>query len=160
MTDLPRIQVKMAPFDAKLEHLLTNYSSAIGDQHDIRKTFIQNDILTFDLLINTCTLVILKNMKLQKGNNSVDAFTDEKLKLVNNVLLYYTFLYQDDEDALAEDPTQWDKGDYRKWKSRGYPLSTDAYNASQAGNNVNANVTLQATNATGPTSQTKLEEDA
>ena len=30
----------------------------------------------------------------------------------------------------------------------------------QAGNNANTNTTLQATNATGPTSQTKLEEDA
>ena len=45
-------------------------------------------------------------MKLKKGNAIVGAFTDEKIRLVNEVLLYYTFLYQDDEDALAKDPTQ------------------------------------------------------
>ena len=44
-------QVKMAPFDVKLEHLLTNYFMAIGDQHDIRQAFIQNGILTFDLFM-------------------------------------------------------------------------------------------------------------
>ena len=96
----------MAPFDANIEHLLTNYFSAISDQHDFRQMFIQNDILTFDLLIGTCTLVILKKMKLTKGNTSVDVFIYRKNKLVNGILLYYTFLYQDDEDILAEDPTQ------------------------------------------------------
>ena len=42
-TDLPVTQVKMAPFDAKLEHLFTNYFLTIGDQHDIRQVFIQED---------------------------------------------------------------------------------------------------------------------
>ena len=72
----------MAPFDVKLEHLLTNYFTVIGDQHDIHQTFIQNDILTFDQFIDTSTLEILKNMKLKKGNAIVDAFTDGKIKLV------------------------------------------------------------------------------
>ena len=97
---------------------------------------------------------------MKKCNNLVNAFNEGKLKLVNDVLLYYNFLYQNDKDALTEDPTQWNKAAFRKWKSRGYPLNTDAYNVSHAGNIANPNATLQATNATGPTSQTKLEEDA
>ena len=77
------------------------------------------------------------------------------------MFLYYNFLYQDDEDALAEDPIQWDIVVFRRWKSRGYLLSTDAYNALKAGNNINAaNATLNATNTTGPASKTKLEKDA
>ena len=95
-SDLPVTQVKMSTtFDLKLKHLLTNYFSATGNQHDTQQTFIQNDILTFDLLINICTLEILKKMKLKKDNNHVDAFTEGKLKLVNDVLLYYNFLYTD-----------------------------------------------------------------
>ena len=152
-TDLPVTEVKMAPFDVQLEHLLTNYFSATGDQHETRQTFIQNDVLTFDLLIGMCIFQILRNMKLKRGNNCVNAFNEGKLKLVNNVRLYCNFLYQDDDNDLAEDPTQWDKADFRKWKSRGYPLSTSAYNASQAGNNVNAaNAALNAMNTTGPAS--------
>ena len=96
-------------------------------------------------------------MKLKKGNAIVGAFTDEKIRLVNEVLLYYTFLYQDDEDALAKDPTQWKKRNFKKWKSRGYPLSTDAYNALKAGSNTN--VTLNTTN-TAATPKTKLQDDA
>ena len=147
----------MAPFDVKLEHLMTNYFTAIGDQHDICQTFIQNDILTFDWFINMSTLEILKNMKLKKGNAIVDAFTDGKIKLVNDILLYYTFLYQDDKDALAEDPTQSDKRNFKKLKSRGYPLSTNTYNTSKAGSNTN--VTLNTTN-TAATSKTKSQNDA
>ena len=44
-------------------------------------------------------------MKLKKCNNRVNAFTEGKIKLVKDVLLYYNSLYQDDEDALPEDPT-------------------------------------------------------
>ena len=68
-------------------------------------------------------------MRQKKGSMSVDTFTEEKLKLVDNVLLCYNFLYKDDEDTLIEELIQLVKGDFRKWKSRGYPLSTDAYDA-------------------------------
>ena len=87
------------------------------------------------MLIDSQTLESLKNMKRKKGSTSVDAFTDGKLKLVNDILLYYNFLCQDGEIAEANDPTLWDKDDFRKWKSDGFPLSTNALNATQAGNN-------------------------
>ena len=100
-------------------------------------------------------------MKQKKGGTSVDAFTDGKLKLVNNVLLYYNFLCQDDEVADAEDPTLWVKADFRKWKSNGYPQSTEVLNAARASNTANAaNATLNASNTAAPASKTKLEEDA
>ena len=61
----------------------------------------------------------------------------------------------------AEDPTKWAKVDFRKWKSDSYPLSTDALNVTQSGNNANAgNATLNTTNTTVPASKTKLEKDA
>ena len=104
----------MAPFDTKLEHLLTNYFIAIGNQHDIRQAFIQNGIIIFDLLTGMCTLQFLRNMQLKKGTDSGDALNGGKLKLVNDVLFYYTFLYQDDEDTLVEDPTWWDVNFSRK----------------------------------------------
>ena len=84
-------------------------------------------------------------MQLKKGTNSGNALNGGKLKLVNDVLLYNNFLYQDDKDTLAEDPTRWDVKAFRKWKSRGYPLSTDAYNASKSGSNTN--ITLNTTSA-------------
>ena len=158
-SDLPITQVNMSnPFDTKIEHLLTNYFSANSDKHDIQQAFIENDILTFDLLMDSCTLKILKKIKRKKCNSSIVAFTDAKLKLVNDVLLYYNFLYQDDKDALVEEPNQWVKGEFRKWKRRGYSLSTATYNASQAGNS--SNTTSQTSNVTTPVSKTKLERDA
>ena len=106
------------------------------------------------------TLEILKKMKMEKGNNRIDAFTTGKLKLVNNVLLYYNFLYADGEMVLAEYPTQWIRDDFRQWKTLGYPVNTAALNISQTGNKANTNTTLQASNTIAPISQTKLEENA
>ena len=100
-------------------------------------------------------------MKAKKGNTSVDAFTDGKLILINNALLYYSFLCQDGEAVEANDPTLWDKDKFRKWKTDGFPLSTKALNATQAGNTANAaKATLNATNTAAPASETKLEDDA
>ena len=76
------------PFDTKLKHMLTNYFSVKGDKHDIWQAFIESDIPTFDLLMDSCTHEILKKMKRKKSNSSVALFTDGKLKLVNDVLLY------------------------------------------------------------------------
>ena len=96
-----------------------------------------------------------------KGNTSVVAFTDGILILVNNALLYYNFLRQDDEGVTENDPTLQYKDNFRDWRSNGFPLSTKALNALQTGNiNNAANVTLSATNNAAPTSQTKLEDDA
>ena len=100
-------------------------------------------------------------MKQMKGNTSVVAFTDGKLILINNALLYYNFLRQDGEGATENDPTLWYKDDSRDWKGNGFPLSTKALNASQTGNNNNAaNITLNATNNAALPSQSKLKDDA
>ena len=48
-----------AVFDPKLEHLMTYYFLALGDQYDIRQAFIQNDIKLFEAFSNSCTLKIL-----------------------------------------------------------------------------------------------------
>ena len=79
-------------FDPKLEHLLTYYFMAIGDQHDIRQAFIQNQITDFETFTNSCTLQFLRNMQLKKGIDSGDALNVGKLKLVKELLLYYNFL--------------------------------------------------------------------
>ena len=56
-------------------------------------------------------------MKRKGANSLIDAFTEAKLKLVNDVLLYYNFLYKDNEENLAEEPDQWTKRDFNKWKT-------------------------------------------
>ena len=114
-SDLPVTQVKMStPFDTKFEHLLTNYFYAIGEKHEVWQAFIENNIITFDLLISSCTLEILKKMRRKRGNSLIDAFTEAKLKLVNDVLLYYIFLYKDNGENLVETPDQWAKRDFNK----------------------------------------------
>ena len=153
-------QVKMsALFDTKLEHLLDTYLYVKSVKHEIWQTIVKYDILSYDEFIDTHTLESLKKLKQKKGNSSVTAFTDGKLILVNNALLYYNFLRQDGEVAMANDSTLWDKDDFRNWKRDGFPVSTKALNASQTGNTNTANVTLNTTNTATPSSKTKLEDD-
>ena len=41
-------------------------------------------------------------------------------------------MYQNDDDVMAEEPDQWVMAHFKKWRSRDYPTSTAAYNASLA----------------------------
>ena len=51
----PATQANMStPFDTKLEHVLNNYLSATGADHDIRKAFIHEQILTFEDFTGGC----------------------------------------------------------------------------------------------------------
>ena len=95
-------------FDPNLEHLLTNYFMATGDQHNIRHAFIQSGITSLNLLTGMCDLQYLWTMQLTKGTDTGNALNKGKLKLVNDVLLYYNFLYKDKELVKVEDPSQWD----------------------------------------------------
>ena len=144
--------------DPKFEHLLTYYFMAIGDQHDIRQAFIQNQIVNFETFINSCTLQYLRDMQMTKGNSSGDALNKAKLKLVNEVLLYYQFLYADQEYAKADDPIQWIKQDFKIWKIQGYHVSTAAYNASQAANSGTATATVTTTAAAATVKQKEQDD--
>ena len=70
-------QTKMSTiFDAKLEHVLTNYLSSTTAQHDIQQAFIYEGILTFETFTDMCSLENLKTMQRQSGTNVVQTFTN------------------------------------------------------------------------------------
>ena len=52
-----------SPFDTKLEHVLNNYLSATGADHQIRKAFIHEKILTFDQFTIGCTVENIKTFQ-------------------------------------------------------------------------------------------------
>ena len=154
-------QAKMSTtFDTKLEHLLINYLSSTGVNHDIRQAFVYEDILTFEDFTDCCSLENIKTFHRIDGTTVVQAFSNAKLKLINDVLLYYLFLMDDSQEALAEDPVNWVRSDFRKWKTK--PRGTAILNASNAGTatqNASNTGTQQTSNVTPP-STTKLEDDA
>ena len=104
-------------FDTKLEHVLNNYLSATGADHHIRKAFIHEQILTFDEFTIGCTVENIKTFQRDDGNNNlVPAFSSVKLTLVTNVLLYYEFLQDDNQETLADDPVNWVLLDFKRWR--------------------------------------------
>ena len=115
--------------EIKLEHLLNNYVYVKRDKHDIWQTFVENDILTYNEFVDSQTLESRKKM-----------FTDGKLILAYNTLLYYNILCQDDEVQQRDDPTLWNKDVFRKWETNDYPKSTAAYTVSLAGNTTTTKV--------------------
>ena len=148
--------IMTTPFDAKLEHLLTNYLSAAGADHHIRKAFIHEQIFTFDDFTDGCTAENIKTFQRDDVNNNlVQAFSNVKLTMITNARLYYKFLMDDGQETLAEDPSSWVKSDFRKWKT--IPRGTATQPATPA-----ASATQVASNTTAPAppSTTKLEDDA
>ena len=100
-------------------------------------------------------------MQLKKGNNTGDALNKAKLRMVNNILLYYDFLFQDKEYAKADDPTQWIRQDFKIWKSQEYHKSTADYTASLAINTTtNAGAATVTTVATAAAAKQKEEADS
>ena len=88
--EIPANQATMStPFDTKLEHVLNNYLSATGADHDIRKAFIHEQILTFEDFTGGCTVENIKTFQQNDGTSLVQAFSNVKLTMIGNVLNYY-----------------------------------------------------------------------
>ena len=104
------------PFDTKLKHMLNNHLSATGADHHILKAFMHELILTFEVFTDGCTVENIKTFQRDDGTNLVQAFSNAKLTMIGNVLLYYKFLMDDSQEVLAEDPVRWVKSDFRKQK--------------------------------------------
>ena len=116
--------------DVKLEHLLIHY---LYGSKQIRPMFKENELYQFKDFIGY-DKQRLSDMRRQKNDVSTP-FDDMRIKLINNVLLYYHFMRNNNNKVMAENPDQWGKRDFKKYKkSRGFPTSTAAYNASLAGN--------------------------
>ena len=75
--------------------------------------FTHEGILTFDTFVMTCDVDLIKLMERDDGSGTiVQAFSNAKLKLVGNVILYYDYLMNHQQQTLARDPVNWDKNDY------------------------------------------------
>ena len=138
--------------DAKLEHLLIYYFYATGPNHKIPLMFKENELYQFENFIGYDKQRLL-DMRRQKDNVSTP-FDDLRIKLINNVLLYYHFMRNNNNKVMAENPDQWGKRDFKKYKkSRGFPTSTAAYNAPLAG------TTTMTLTGSAPVSATKKHKD-
>ena len=118
--------------DTKLEHLLTHYFTAIGNNHEIRKMFSENDFCDFEEFTSYKKQHLIE-MK-RKKNNAMVGFDDQKITLIHDVVLYYHFLQgETTTKALAEEPTNWVREDFKDWIEQGcYPIIA-SYNVSLAG---------------------------
>ena len=113
------------PFDAKLEHMLTQFLNAIGADHHIQKTFIHKQILTFEDFTDGFIVETIKTFQRNDSNNNfVHTFTNEKLLVITNVIRYYNFLQGDGQATLAEDPVNWAKADFRIWRQNPPVITT------------------------------------
>ena len=137
-------------FDAKLEHVLTHFLGATGADHHIQKACINKQILNFEDFTDGCTLENIKTFQQDDGtNNLVQAFSSVKLTLVTNVILYYDFLQHDNQEVLAEDPINWVKADFRKWRRN--PI---------VNTNTNAGTATVTTAATAAVVKQKQQDDS
>ena len=116
-------------------------------------TFIHEQIFTFEDFCVICDVETIKTFQRNDGaNNLVQAFSNAKLKMIGNVILYYDYLMNDQRETLAGNPCIWAKSDFLKWVSTPKVGTTATQNASNT-------TTQQASNVTPP-STTKLEDDA
>ena len=87
--------------DAKMEYLLGHYFLTKSNGHEGRKMFKENDFSDFEEF-TLCDKQHLQGMRTSK-NNIMKGFTDLKITLIQDVLLYYHFLYADKMKNLAKE---------------------------------------------------------
>ena len=114
--------------------------------------FKKNDFYDFEEF-TSCDKQYMQNMRRSKYN-FMKGFTELKITLIHEALLYYHFLYNDSMEALAEDHRNWVQVDFKKWRSQGRHSSTTVHTAAQAGN------TMIPPTAPVAVSATKKSEDA
>ena len=92
--------------DTKLEHFLTHYFLAKGDNHEIWQMFKDNDSYDFEEF-TSCNKQEFLEMRSKSNINVMKGFNDQKITLIHNVVLYHHFIRSSNNTkALAEDPIQ------------------------------------------------------
>ena len=141
--------------DTKLDHLLTNYFLAIGNTHKVRKMFSENDFYQFEEF-TSCDKQALTEMQ-RKKNNAMVGFNNRKITLIHDVVLYYHFLQSETATkALAEDPIQWVRDDFKTWRDQGRHPNIASFNTLSSSNTTNTT----APPATTVAPEIKTLEDA
>ena len=84
-------------------------------------------------------------------------FNNQKITLIHDVVLYYHFLQSETTTkALAEEPTQWVREDFKTWRDQGCHPNIASFNALLSGITTNATAPPATTVAPG----IKKAEDA
>ena len=152
-TSTTNISSSMSAPNAKLEHLLKYWFLANGPNHEIQLMFKEYDLTDYDKFLGYDKQLLL-DIKRKKHYVSI-LFNNQKIKMINDVLLYYKFMSKNKDNVIAEDPVQWVMDEFKEWRINGFPISNAAYTASLAG-------TTTTTTSTGPAvfSVSKKAKDA
>ena len=141
--------------DTKLKHLLTTYFLAINNKHEVRKIFSENDFYQFEEFISWDKQALIEMRR--KKNNTMVGFNNQKITLIHDVIFYYNFLQSETRTkALAEEPTQWVREDFKTWRDQGCHPNIASVNESLSGTTANAT----APPATTVTPEIKKAENA
>ena len=98
----------MCVFNVGLECVVTNWLSRETAYNPIRIMLQDNSIKTFSEFTNMDKNIV----KLMRQNNAYKIF---------ELLQYIKYINNNGDYDLAEDPTQWDKKDFKDWEITGMP---------------------------------------
>lgn len=140
-----------------MEHLLLHYFLANGNNHEIQKMFTEVDFYDFEELTSANKQSFVEMERATTGGKTKRS-DDRKINLLNNVVLYYNFLWSDTSiEALVEDHEHWVVEDFKKLRSRGRHHTAAFYAALLAGA---TNTTTSTATTTVVAPKIKVAEDA
>ena len=114
--------------NAKPEHLLIHYFLANGPNHKVRIIFNEDNLYNYDNFLEYDKQQLL-GMRRQKYNVRTP-FNSRKINLINDVLLYYQFMRNNNNEVMVENPDQWVR-EFKDWRDLGKPKSIAAFTPKQ-----------------------------
>ena len=115
--------------DAKLEHLLTHYFLASRPEHEIQLIIKENNFYQFKDF-TACEEQSFLDMNRKKGNVMVP-FDRRYIKSINDALLYYQFMINNNNEVITENPDQLVKEDFENWRDLAKPKSIAVFTPEQ-----------------------------
>ena len=121
-TSTTNIPSSMSVPNPKIEHMLKHWFFVSGPDHKIWLMFQECDIDSYEKFIGYDKQIIL-DMRHKKKNQFIP-LNNRKIKMINDVLLYYNFMRKNKDNMMAENPDQWVMEDFNQWRNGGFPIST------------------------------------
>ena len=102
----------MAVFDTEMSYMVDVWLGAMSQNNEIRLMFIDNDIMTYDgfKYLDKESIYLLDQVKTSRATTKLES---RHAKRVNDTREYIDFLEENDDSAIATDPTEWVKRNFK-----------------------------------------------
>ena len=117
------MKLNRAVFNTEMLYIVDVWLGAMSQNNEIRLKLIDNDITTYDdfKCLDKESIYLLDRESQLGELGATTKLERHHAKRVIDTRDYIDFLEENDESAIAANPTKWVKRNFERWKRKGKP---------------------------------------